>query len=435
MKIAVVGAGYVGLISAVGWAGLGHDVSCIEIDKAKAANISRGIAPIFEKGLGQRLREALDSGRLKAGTNFAPVAGADVVFICVGTPSKPDGSIDVSYIRACADSLAGELAGAKRFVVVAVRSTVVPGTSEEVVGAALSASGKTLGANIGLAMVPEFLREGSALEDFDSPDRIVVGCLDERTRSKIEKLYEPFSCPKQFTSIKTAEMIKYASNSFLAARLSLVNEFAELCEKSGVDVDDVMKGVGLDKRIGPHFLAAGPGFGGSCFPKDVRAIVAKAKEAGMRPQALDAVLASNAEAQERPFRMLAERMELKGRTVAVLGLAFKAGTDDVRESPALIVMKRLLDAGCRVRAYDPKAMERMREAFPQAHYCEGWAECLAGCDAAIILTAWPEFRRSPAEYKRALGDGLLIDARRMLPAEEAKKAGLRYLALGRGETE
>lgn len=433
MRIAVIGTGYVGIISAVGWAGLGHDVTCIDVDEEKIERVRKGIPPIYEKGLEGRLKEAVSSGKLKAETGYSSVADADLVLISVGTPSGDDGSIDISYIRSAAESIVKALSGSQGFTAVAVRSTVVPGTTESIVGKALQDAGRKPGDDAGLAMVPEFLKEGNAIEDFDSPDRIVVGCSDGRTRELFEGLYKPFSCPKLFTDIKTAEMIKYASNSFLATKISFVNEVATMCERFGIDVDEVMKGTGMDPRIGPHFLVAGAGFGGSCFPKDVKAIVHKARDIGIEPKLLEAVLEVNRKQQMRPVEMLKGLMGLEGKKVAVLGLAFKAGTDDIRDSASIAIVKSLLEAGCRVQAYDPEAMDNARKVLPEAHYAKGWAGCLEGCDAAILVTAWPEFMKSAAEYKHALGDAPLIDARRTLKAEDVEKAGLRYLAIGRGK--
>ena len=432
MRIAVIGTGYVGIISAVGWAGLGHDVTCIDVDEKKIDGVRRGIPPIYEKGLEGRLKDAVSSGKLKAETDYSAVADADLVLISVGTPSGDDGSIDLSYIRSAAESTAKGLSGSNRFTAVAVRSTVVPGTTESIVGKALQDAGRKPGEDLGLAMIPEFLKEGNAIEDFDSPDRIVVGYSDGKTKELFEGLYKPFSCPKLFTDIRTAEMIKYASNSLLATKISFANEVANMCERFGIDVDEVMKGTGMDPRIGPHFLVAGAGFGGSCFPKDVKAIVHKAKDIGVDPKLLEAVLEVNREQQMRPVEMLKGLMALEGKKIAVLGLAFKAGTDDIRDSASIAIVKRLLEAGCLVQAYDPEAMENAKKVVPKAHYANGWEDCLEGCDAAILVTAWPEFMKSAEDYKRALGDAPLIDARRILGAGEVEKTGLRYRAIGRG---
>lgn len=431
MRLTVIGTGYVGIISAVGWAGLGHSVTCVDVDKAKVEKIMRGVPPIYEKGLEARLKKALAAGNLSASTDYGPVAGSDVVLISVGTPSKPDGSMDTAYVRSAADAVAGALKRSGKFTVVAVRSTVVPGTTETVVGKAMDDAGLKAG-SYGLAMIPEFLKEGTAIEDFDGPDRVVAGVSDSRARDVLAELYAPFSCEKLFTDIRTAEMIKYASNAMLATKVTFANEVAGFCERMGIDVDEVMRGVGMDGRIGPQFLSAGPGFGGSCFPKDVKALAHEAARLGAEPRLLKAVLDVNELQKTKLVTLLESAMPLKGKTVAVLGLAFKAGTDDIRESPALAIIRRLLDAGCRVQAYDPQAMGNMKAVFPEITYAAGWEECLKGCDGALVVTSWKEFRKSAADYKRALGSAPLADAWRMLPAAEAGKAGLAYYCIGRG---
>ena len=427
MRIAVIGAGYAGLISAVGWAGMGHDVTCIDRDHGKIAAIARGVPPFSENGLAERLREALGSGRLRASASCSGAAEADVIFIVVGSPSLPDGSLDVSAVKAASESVAEAIRGAAGYRVVAVRSTVLPGTTEGVVAKALAGC-----ADFGLAMVPEFLREGTALEDFDRPERIVMGCPDARVRGVLEELHAPFSCPKVFVDIRTAEMIKYASNAFLASRIALVNETANLCHKMGIDVDQVMKGVGMDSRIGRGYSSAGAGFGGSCLPKDVSALAFHARKEGVDVPVLHAILESNKRQCMRLFEMLSGEMNPAGRQVAVLGLSFKPGTDDIRESPALPLIGKLLEAGASVRAHDPVAMEIVAKRFPAVNYAKSFEECVAGCDAAIIVTAWPEYVRSAAEYRKLLGDAILLDARRTIPPGEAEKAGLAYHAIGRG---
>lgn len=432
MDISVIGAGYVGIISAVGWAGLGHNVTCIDIDTTKIRKVNSGIPPIYETGLQERLKKSLAAVRLIASTGFSSIADADIILVSVGTPSREDGSMDMKFVHAAAESIAKNISSGK-FSVIAVRSTVVPGTTESVVGQAIEkTTGKKAGIHFGLAMIPEFLKEGAALEDFDSPERIVIGCNDEKTKAMLNELHKPFSCPKFFTSIKTAEMIKYASNAFLATKISFTNEIASICEKTGIDVDDVMHGTGLDSRIGKKFLVAGAGFGGSCFPKDVRALIARAREAGSEPVLLNSVMELNKKQQTKLADMLLSKMQIKGKTIAVLGLAFKAGTDDVRESPAIPTIAWLVEAGASVRAYDPQAMENMKKIFPSIHYASGWEDCLIGCDAVLLISAWNEFLRPASAYKKAIGSAPFFDARRILAAEEAKKAGLQYHCIGRG---
>ena len=432
MKISVIGTGYVGAISAAGFAKLGNEVVCIDIDPSKIEKINRGVPPIFEEGLEEHLKDALKSKKLEGRTDYSSIPESNVVLISVGTPSNSDGSMDVRYIRAAAEQIAKEISKS-RFNVIVVRSTVVPGTTEEVVGKTLeSITGGKIGKDFGLAMIPEFLKEGTAIEDFFAPDRIVIGCNDERTKAILSELHKDFECPKLFVNIKTAEMIKYASNSFLATKVSFTNEIASICEKIGIDVDDVMKGVGMDTRIGSKFLVAGAGFGGSCFPKDVKALIHHANQVGVKPAILESVMELNKRQQTKLVDMLTSKVQVKGKTIAVLGLAFKTDTDDIRESSSLPIIQRLLDAGAKVRAYDPQAMPNMKKPFPSIYYASSWSDCLTGCDAALLITAWKEFINSASDYKKALEDAPLFDARRILPTEEAKKAGLQYYTIGRG---
>ncbi len=432
MRIAVVGAGYVGIVAAVCWADLGHHVSCIDVDARKIENINNGIAPIFENGLETKLRKVIGEKRLEAYRDYEPVRGADVVFISVGTPSQTDGTMSVEHVKSAAESTARHLAS--EFTVIVVRSTVVPGTTEALGARIEQISHKKRGIDFGLAMIPEFLREGNAIGDFEAPDRIVIGCGDEKTKAILAKLHEPFGCPKIFVGIKTAEMIKYASNSFLACKVSFANEMAGICEKSGMDVDEVMRGVGSDKRIGEKFLVAGAGFGGSCFPKDVRAIIQYAKSVGSEATMLECVMDANRRQQTKLVEMLRSRIgNVGGKTIAVLGLAFKAQTDDIRESPAMEAVLALKGLGAKVRAYDPQAMERAKARVREIYYAEDWEDCLQGADAALLLTRWPQFERDAREYQRLLGRSPLFDAQRVLSAHEAKEAGLEYHCIGRGQ--
>lgn len=412
----------------MGWAGRGHDVACVDADAGKVSRIARGLPPFFEEGLGERLRGVLNSGRFRCASDYSAVGGSDVIMVAVGTPPLPDGSADLSQVRSACASIAGELRRSEAFSVVAVRSTVLPGATEKVAGPILAKSG----VRFGLAMIPEFLREGSALSDFGSPDRIVIGCSDERTRAVMEELHRAFDAPKIFTDIRNAEMIKYASNAMLASRVAAVNEIANICGRTGADADTVMRAVGMDRRLGPHYLVPGPGFGGSCLPKDLSALERHAREMGEDAPVLHAVSESNRRQKLRLFQALSRLMPVKGRRIAVLGLAFKSGTDDIRESPAIPLIEKLLEEGAAVRAYDPEAIGHAQERFPAVEYAGDWAECLSGCDAALLVTAWPEFMKSAAEYKEALKDAPLIDARRVLSHDDAAKAGLNYHALGRG---
>jgi len=432
MKMSIIGTGYVGLVSGLGWAALGHDITCIDIDDEKVNAINGGIAPIFEIGIKERLSKALEQGNFRSSSKFEDMQSSEIIFISVGTPSMKDGSVDLRYIRSAANSIEKELGGTANFPIVVVRSTVPPGTTENIVENEIAKNGKRKGHDFGLAMIPEFLKEGSAFEDFEKPDRIIIGCSDEKTAQVLKKLHETFDCPKRFVGIKTAEMIKYVSNSMLAARISFTNEIADICKENGLDVDQVMEGVGLDSRIGPKFLDAGPGFGGSCFPKDVMGLVHFAKESGSEVQLLESVLSVNKKQKTKLVDMASEEMDLKGKTIAILGLAFKPNTDDIRESAAISSIKVLLEKGAHVKAFDPEAMDNMKKIFPTITYAGGIEECLERVDAAFILAAWPQFKKSAHEYKRMLGEALLFDSRRIIKQEEAEKAGLKYFCIGRG---
>jgi len=434
MRISVIGSGYVGLVSAVGWASLGHDVTCIDIDQEKLEKIGKGIPPIHEEGLEERLQKALSEGKIKTDPSFSKVPDSDIILVSVGTPSNADHSMDDQYIRSASRSIGEALKKSEKFNVVAVRSTVLPGTTERTVGGIIGQhSGKEPGAGFGLSMIPEFLREGTAIKDFHNPDRIIIGAQDSRSKEILRELHKPFDCPVVFTDIATAEMIKYASNAFLATKISYANEMAQICEKIGVDVDEVMAAVGMDKRIGPHFLNPGAGFGGSCLPKDVKVLGKKAKELGIEPKILEAAIDANEAHKMHILDMINERIGIKGKTIALLGLAFKPNSDDIRESPALSVARGLLDGGARIRAYDPHAMEKMKGIFPDVQYASNVEDCINGCDAAILLEAWPQFRIAAREYKEMLGDNPLFDARRIFSGDEAKEANLKYYCIGRGK--
>ncbi len=421
MKVTVVGAGYVGLVTAVGLSALGHDVTCLEKDERKLGLINSGKSPIYEKGM--------EKISIKAGAD-ADLAGSDIILISVGTPTNPDYSQDLSQIESASMEIGKALADSSKFNVVVVRSTVFPGTTEDVVQPIIEKnSSKKAGSGFGIAMMPEFLREGTALDDFSHPDRVVIGIKDEKTREIIGRFLEPFKCTKFFTSIRSSEMIKYASNAFLAARIATINELSEVCEKVGVDIDDVADAIGADARIGNKFLDAGPGFGGSCFPKDVKALISNSERLGLEPAILQSVISAN---EHHTVRVLEKLEEFDGKEIAVLGLSFKPGTDDVRESPSIKVISKLIERGARVRAYDPQAMENMRKIFPKIRYCIDMDEALSGCDAAIIMQEWDEFRKSASYFKKILGDRPLLDCRRILTSKDAEEAGLSYLCIGRG---
>ncbi|MFH1403323.1 MAG: UDP-glucose/GDP-mannose dehydrogenase family protein [Candidatus Altiarchaeota archaeon] len=413
MKISVVGSGYVGLITSAGFAEKGYNVVCVDIDQKKVDMINSGKPPIYEKGL-QEILDYVVPEKLKASMDLeSAILDTNVTFICVGTPSDDDGSINLKYVKEVSKEIGAVLRKKQDYHVVVVKSTIIPGSTEEHVIPILEGeSGKKAGEDFGVVMNPEFLREGVAVDDFMKPDRIVIGAIDSKSGDLIERLYFKFKSPVLRVSLKTAEMIKYTSNSMLATKISFINEVGNICKKLGVDVYDVAKGVGLDHRIGPHFINAGPGFGGSCFPKDVKALVHKAKDVGVETRLLDSVLEVNDRQPLILLGLLKSKYGLKGMRVAVLGLAFKAGTDDMRESPVIPVINGLLDAGAVVVAYDPEALENARHEFgDRIVYADSISKALDGAELSVIMTEWEKFKKidfSPMKVKR------VFDARHIL---------------------
>ena len=416
MKIGIIGLGYVGLITGVGFASLGNRVFGIDVDEKKVEKINKGESPIYEKDLECKLKEIKE--KFTATTKIEELRDCEIIFICVGTPSKEDGSIDLKYIKQAAEDLSKILDSCK---VIVVKSTVIPGTTESLIPI-LENEKKKVGRDFGLAMNPEFLREGSALKDFFEPDRIVVGSYDEKTKEILEELYKDFNCPKIFTNIKTAEMIKYASNAFLATKISFINEIGNICKKFGIDVYDVAEGMGYDKRIGREFLNAGIGFGGSCFPKDVKALINIAKEVGEEPKLLEEVIKLN---EKQPFKKIEivkkKFPNLKNKKVALLGLTFKPNTDDVRESRAIPIIQKLIEEDAIIHAHDPKGIENTKLIFPEnekLRYIEDPQEAIDKSDIVLLLTEWPHFRK--LDFK----DKLVVDGRNVIPKEQ--REGLNY---------
>jgi len=417
MRISVIGSGYVGLVTGMGFVKLGNEVIFVDVDEKKIKMINNTQPPIYEEGLEELMKEF--KGKYYAIKDYhEAILNSDVTFIAVGTPSKEDGSIDLTYVKKASEGIGKALKEKDGYHVVVVKSTVIPGTTEDVVKPILEEhSGRKAFQDFGLAMNPEFLREGVALKDFLNPDRIVIGVQDEKTRKVLEELYEPINAPKLIVDIKTAEMIKYASNAFLATKISFANEIGNICKKLGIDSWKVFEGVGLDHRISPYFFKSGIGFGGSCFPKDVRALISKAKELGEEPLILEAVVEVNERQPLKLVELLKKHVpELKGKTVGVLGLAFKPNTDDVRETRAYVVIKRLLEEGAKVIAYDPKAMENFKRFYPDVgeriEYASSGEEVLERSDAILIVTEWSEFEKLDYSGK------IVIDGRRMKRAEE-----------------
>jgi len=444
MKISIIGTGYVGLVSGVCLAEKGHRVICVDQDKDKVDKINRGIPPIYEKGLGELLQKNINH-TLSATTDVrSAVLDTDLSMIAVGTPFNGE-DIDLTYIKEVSSQIGTALKDKTTYHLVIVKSTVVPGTTDEVVLPILEkASGKKAGIDFGVGMNPEFLREGEALSDFFSPDRIVLGGMDERSVEVLEELYGVFEhTDKLKTNNKTAEMIKYTANSLLATMISFSNEIANLCAAmGGIDAVDVMKGVHLDKRLSPiladgsrivpsftTYLEAGCGFGGSCFPKDVKALIAHGKKFGETMQLLDAVMRINEQQPGHIISLLTKNFpDLRGVKIAVLGLAFKPGTDDLRESPALPIIQELLTREARIRAYDPVANREAEKALGNHNitYCDNLSQTIDGVQAVVLLTRWEEFRDIPRLLAGLDPQPLFIDGRRML----GKKSVARYEGIG-----
>jgi len=415
MRLSIIGTGYVGLVTAACFAKLGHSVICVDIDPEKIQKINKGISPIYEQGLDNLLLTYKE--RITATTEYQDaVENTDATFLCVGTPSKKDGSLDVSYLKKATQQIATILKEKKTWHLIIVKSTVLPGTTQDLVLPLLEqSSGKKAGTDFGLAMNPEFLREGVAIQDFLTPDRIVIGSYDERSRTTVRELYKNFSCPLVETTLSAAEMIKYASNAFLATKISFINEIGNLCKKLNIDTYQVATGMGLDTRIGRPFLDSGIGWGGSCFPKDVDALIAWADEIQEPIRIIKSVKAVNNDQPLRLIKILQKHIpDLKGKTIGILGLAFKPDTDDIRESRAIPIVQELLRNKAHIKAYDPQAMENFKKLYPTVEYCTKAAEVLSS-DAILIVTKWKEF--TTLNYQGTI----VIDGRRLDEAKNAKK--------------
>ena len=434
MRIAMIGTGYVGLVSGACLADFGHQVTCVDKDADKIANLSRGAIPIFEPGLDALVSTNIKAKRLDFTTELStPVAMADAVFIAVGTPSRRgDGHADLTYVRAAAREIAKSLSG---FTVVVTKSTVPVGTGDEVERIIREDNPF---ADVVVAANPEFLREGAAIRDFKFPDRIVVGTDDERGRKVLGDIYRPLSlnrAPLLFTGRRTAELIKYAANAFLATKITFINEIADLSEKVGADVQEVARGMGLDNRIGSKFLHAGPGFGGSCFPKDTRALIRIAQDHDVQLRVVEAVLGSN---DNRKRAMAAKVLvaaggSLQDKKIAVLGLTFKPDTDDLREAPSIPLVTGLLDMGAKVRAHDPAGMEQARRELPNIEYCSDPYECARGADVMVIVTEWSQYRALDlARLKNEMIGSIVVDLRNIYNPEEVEACGFTYVGVGRG---
>jgi UDPglucose 6-dehydrogenase len=415
MRISVIGGGYVGLVSSVCFAELGHSVNLIEIDQDKFKAIKAGKPPIYEKDL-ERLLLIHVGKSIHLRMDYDSISGSDASFICVGTPGGANGHSDLSMVASACRSIGESLKDKDRnaYNVVVVKSTVPPGTTERLVIPSILRYTETDPDGIGFAMNPEFLREGLAVQDFMNPDRIVIGSNSKKTGELVELIYHGINAPVIQTGITSAEMIKYASNAFLATKISFSNEIGNICKRLGIDVYEVMNGVGKDHRVSPHFLNAGAGFGGSCFPKDVTALIRLAEGLGEDPFLLKSVMEINARQPLRMIELLQNRIgNLQGRKIAVLGLAFKNDTDDVRESRAIPILSELKKMGAEISAYDPKANTSMSRLFPDIEYCGSAAEALRSADACLVMTEWPEFGNLNKEFD-LMRSRVIIEGRRVL---------------------
>ena len=436
MNIAIVGTGYVGLVSGACFAEMGVDVTCVDIDEQKIERLRRGEIPIYEPGLDEMVRKNVDAGRLHFTTELSGcIDGVEIVFSAVGTPPDEDGSADLKYVLEVARTFGRSI---HKYTLMVTKSTVPVGTARKVkavIEEELAARGEHIPFDV--ASNPEFLKEGTAIKDFMSPDRIVIGTETERARKMMTRLYKPFLVVSDrfvYSDIPSAEMIKYAANSMLATRISFMNDIANLCELVGADVNMVRKGIGADTRIGRKFLYAGCGYGGSCFPKDVKALIRTAEQLGYPMKLLSAVEEVNEAQKSVLFRKFCAHYggDVKGRTVALWGLAFKPGTDDMREAPSLVLISRLLDAGCRVKVYDPVAMDECRRRIgDKVEYCRDMYEAALDADALMLVTEWKEFRvPSYAVLSKTMKEKVIIDGRNIYDRDEAAENGFAYYKIG-----
>ena len=440
MKVTIYGSGYVGLVTGALIADVGNEVLCVDVDETKVANLRKGIIPIFEPGLDDVIKRNVESERLDFTTDMdRAVAHSEVQFIAVGTPPGEDGSADMQYVAAVAKTIADRMASSK---IVVNKSTVPVGTGdmvENVIAEGLKARGEKI--DYAVISNPEFLKEGAAIEDFMKPDRIVIGTDDEHAIEVMRDLYAPFCRNRRdrliFMSRKSSELTKYAANSLLATKISFMNELSNIADRLGADIEDVRVGIGSDPRIGYHFIYPGCGYGGSCFPKDVKALVSTARSSGYEPELLQAVESVNDRQKHVLFAKLTKHFgdDLSGKTFAVWGLSFKPNTDDLREAPARVLIEAILEAGGRVRAYDPVAMKEMRHFYPDEKRLElvGTSmDTLEGCDALLINTEWREFRSPNMDHvKKALTNPIVIDGRNLYDPAQMIEAGLVYDCIGR----
>ena len=434
MQIAMIGTGYVGLVSGACFSEFGFNVTCVDKNENKISQLKSNKMPIYEPGLDILVKRNQDAGRLSFTTDLnRTVAVSDVVFIAVGTPTRRgDGHADLSYVFDAAEEIAEYIS---EYTVIVTKSTVPVGTGKKIIKIIQQ---KRADLNFDVASNPEFLREGSAINDFMRPDRVVVGVMGEKAKIVLEKLYSPLNLietPIQFTDLETAELIKYAANAFLAVKISYINQIADLCEKVGADVHDVAKGMGMDKRIGAKFLHPGPGFGGSCFPKDTTALVKTAEQVGGQISIVREVVSYNQERKLSMAQRVISRLKtgIKNKKVGILGLAFKPETDDIRESPALEIITELYSRGANVIAYDPAAMIEAKSFFQdKVVFAEDSENCIRGADVCVIITEWNEFRAIPAsKFSDLMNGNVVVDLRNIYSPDEMRGAGLNYSSIGR----
>ena len=430
-QICVIGVGYVGLVTAACFADLGNRVIALDVDEKRVENLKKGIMPIYEPGLEELVKRNTKAGRLSFTTSYAEaLQGAEFAFIAVGTPSGVDGNADLKYVESAARSTAENMTAP---LIIINKSTVPIGTGDWVADIVRRAQPEPI--DFAVVSCPEFLREGSAIGDFMSPHRNVIGSLDRDAANKVAQLHLPLRSPIVITDLRTAEMIKYASNAFLATKISFINELADLCEMVGADVKEVAAGMGYDARIGRHFLDAGLGWGGSCFPKDVQALAYMAKERGLNPRILNDVMDINYDRRKAVAKQVAKMLggDLKGKRIGLLGLAFKPNTDDMRDAPAIDIAAALIEAGAKVRAYDPVARQTAAPLVPGVEICSDVYEMADGCDALVVVTEWNEFKQLDLEkVKTLLKSPVIYDGRNIYDPQVMHEIGFTYQAIGRG---
>lgn len=428
-KICVIGTGYVGLVTGTCFADMGHSVTCLDIDESRIDQLNLGVMPIYEPGLEQLVDQNVEAGRLEFTTSYPKALdGSEFAFIAVGTPSSEDGEADMQYVRSAIDSIAENL---DHPVIIVNKSTVPVGTGDWVAEIIQERNGKNT-PKFSVVSNPEFLREGTAVNDFMQPDRVVLGSTDSEAADKVAELYQALRSPIMITDLRTAEMVKYASNAYLASRISFINEIANICESLGADVREVARGMGMDKRIGPAFLDAGLGWGGSCLPKDVKALAHMAATHGAHPQLLQAVMDINLNQRSLAVRKLEQALGvLKGKTIGVLGLSFKPNTDDTRDSPSLDIIRMLLAKGASVQGFDPQAMKASQEEVPELITCQNPYDVAEGADALLLATEWNEFKSLDFKRIKANMRGrVIVDGRNIWDGCELHDLGFTYFGMG-----